>query len=283
MLPNYPKALIREIQSISATLPGAIRAHINRPPQIHPLEHPILAFPGIGSPAFLLRPLVEYLKLEGHNAHTWGSYINLGPTHRAYDRMEALTKRVFEETGVPITGIGHSLGALFHLHLARLHPERYQHVIGLAGPCELTIQEAKSDTNITIAFHLMEYVKFLYRRDIMDNWQRERDLPPISVPRSMIIAARDGIVSPLSCELPDDPLCRNFYVDDTHGGLLDNPIVHALTEHLTKHGNQVPIPPEIQRHLLTRDDLEIFQKVENPGFHDIARGARNFIRSAIHR
>lgn len=282
MLPNSIKTLQDEIRSISVAVPRAVHAHIKaRNPVIDSSTPPIIAFPGIGSPAFILRPLIEYLKQEGHNAHTWGDRINLGPTYNIYRHAEALIQR----SGTPIIGIGHSLGALYHLHFAHLYPESYSHVIGLAGPCNLTLEEAHTHTNIGVAFTLINYLKPFYRQDLMQSWQREVDRLPLpdSVQCSMIIAAKDGIVSPLSCELPPHPNYRNYYVNATHGGLLDDPITHELTEHLTKHGNQVPIPEHIQRHLLTRDQVEIFQKAPPITPITAAQGIFNFCRAALHR
>lgn len=282
MLPNSVKTLHGEIRAISAAIPRAIHSHLQaRNPIIDPTTTPVIAFPGIGSPAFILRPLIEHLKQEGHNAHTWGERINLGPTHNIYRHAQALIQRNEEQ----IIGIGHSLGLLYHLHFAHLYPEKYKHIIGLAGPSELTLDEAHTHTNIGAAFTLINYLRPFYRQDLMQNWQRESDREPLPdhIQCSMIIAARDGIVNPLSCELPEHPNNRNFYVDATHGGLLDDPIVHALTEHLTSYGNQIPIPEHIQRHLLTRDQVLLFQKNPPPSVKDIAQGTINFVRTAIHR
>lgn len=282
MLPNSAKTLHGEIRAISTAIPRAIYSHLQaRNPIIDHTTTPVIAFPGIGSPAFILRPLIEHLKREGHNAHTWGERINLGPTHNIYRHAEALIQRGDEQ----IVGIGHSLGALYHLHFAHIYPEKYKHVIGLAGPSELTLEEAHTHTNIGVAFSIIERLGPFYHQELMKGWQRESErnpLPP-TVQCSMIIAARDGIVSPFSCELPDHPNYRNYYVDATHGGLLDDPLTHALTEHLTKHGNQAPIPPEIQRHLLTRDQVSLFQKTPPPTVGEVVRGTYNFARTALHR
>ena len=284
MLPNSVKTLHGEIRAISTAIPRAIHSHLQaRNPVIDSNAPVILAIPGIGSPAFILRPLVEHLKQEGHNAHSWGNRTNLGPTHLTFNHMERLLRQIFEQTNQPIIGVGHSLGALYHLHFSRVYPERYSHVIGLAGPCELNLDEAHTHTNIAAAFTILDHLKPFYRRDLMENWQRESDRPPNAVPKTMIIAARDGIVSPFSCELPDHPNNLNLYVDLTHGGLLDDPIVHELTEHLVANGNQAPIPPHLQRHLLTREQVSLFQKTPPPTVGDIVRGTYNFARTAIHR
>lgn len=275
-----------EIHSIARAIPNTIsRLTQTRQLSSNPATAPVVSFPGIGSPEAFLTPLLQHLQDAGHNVRLGGNRINLGPTYRAYDRMEKLLEHAYEKTGVPIIGIGHSLGVLYHLHFAHKNPHMYQHIIGLAGPSELNLEEAHTHTNIGAAFYVMDRVKFLYRRDLMESWERESERSPLPdhIYCSMIIAAKDDIVSPYDCELPPGTNNRNFYVDTTHTGILTSKIVHELTEHLTRHGNQAPIPPHIKKHLLSRDDIVPFEKMSPPTVGDIVRGIHNFARTVIHR
>lgn len=279
-------AIFPEIKSIAKAIPQTVIRHTQaRQPSQNATAIPIVSFPGIGSPESFLAPLLRHLQDAGHNVRLGGHKINLGPTYRMYDRLEKLLHHVAQSAGTPVIGIGHSLGALYHLHFAHLYPELYSHIIGLAGPCELTLAEAHTHTNIGAAFTVIDHLKPFYRQDLLKAWKRESERPPLPehIQCSMIIAAKDGTVSPFSCELPDHPNYRNYYVDATHGGLLDDPVTHALTEHLAMHGNQVPLPPEIERLLLTREEVSLFQKRPSTTPGDVARGTINFIRSAIQR
>lgn len=280
----------KESTSIASALAKATRSRINQilrnPVSFEDVEEVIIGFPGIGSPGWLLEPVMEHLNRNQYAAVTWGQQTNFGPTVFMYDYIDDLINRAYEQTGNKITGVGHSLGALFHLHFARLYPEKYDHVIGLAGPCDLTLQEAHTKTNIGPAFTVLSKLSFLLKQDLMNNWQRQSDMDPIDPSRSMIIAANDGIVDPLSCMLPNQRKCRNFIFKDVdHAGLVVDKDVHSLVVLLKRHGNGPELDghltPDIVSRLITPDQVHAFVKSQNPSAGDVVRGATNIVSNTI--
>lgn len=214
--------------------------------------------PGTAAPGFTLNRLRNHLADEGINAVTWGSNrVNLGPTIWAIPReVKAIRKRV-DEAGGPITYIGHSLGGLYGLFLARSLPEgQIKHTISLGSPGELGVEGASTSTNVGPAIKFMQTAKPVYQERLINHWRPERELVPLKgIQRTSIIAVEDGVVNSLACELPDQPGCKNFYVFANHLELITDDTVAQLVAFLTKNGNQVELPCELAEKLATRDDI----------------------------
>lgn len=221
--------------------------------------------PGTGAPGFTLNPLRNRLIEDGIDAITWGSKrVNLGPTIWAIPReVRAIRKRVEEANG-PITYIGHSLGGLYGLFLARSLPAgQIKHVISLGSPGELGVEGAGTSTNVGPAIKLMQTLKPVYQERLINHWRPERELVPLEgIQRTSIIAVKDGVVNSLACELPDQPGCKNFYVFANHLELITDDTVAELVAFLTKNGNQVELPPELAAKLATREDIFKYKDAE---------------------
>ena len=251
--------LLREIKSIACAV-GKAPSFFNdktQPIANVKTEYAYMA-PGTGAPGFSLNPLRNRLADSGVNAITWGDLrVNWGPTIWSIPReVRAIRKRVEEAQG-PITYIGHSLGGLYGLFLARsLPPGQIKHTISLGSPGELGVEGAGTSTNVGPAIKFMQAMKPVYQERLINHWRPERELVPLEgIQRTSIIAIRDGVVNSLACELPDQPGCKNFYVDCNHLELITDETVAELVAHLTIHGNQVELPPELAAKLCSREDI----------------------------
>lgn len=273
-----------EAVSIARLIPHVAKAQLKTSPwltnQQH-LSHPTIVMPGVGSPGCSVDDVVAALLDSNINAQNWGNHINLGPTHRAYKRMVRDIHQMYSETGQKLTAAGHSLGALYGLYLCRVFPHLFESYVGLAGPCQLALEDAYDKTNVGAAFKVMDFFKPLYERKLMEHWAPESQLEPIDVPRTMIIAGRDGVVDPLSCELPNQPGCKNFYLDTTHGDILSDETAAELMTHVIHHGNDSRVPLHIARRLITRDDVEEF-RVKDFQLRERINGVGEFIGMAAH-
>ncbi|MFN8015221.1 MAG: hypothetical protein U0R17_01270 [Acidimicrobiia bacterium] len=278
--------LAGEVVSIAHALPDAIASRLQKicekKPRFANMTTPTVALPGVGSPGWMLDPLVQELKGVGLDAFTWGDKINFGPTRWVYPWMEKFLGEVHAQSGHQINGVGHSLGGLYHLYWMRHHPEWYKLVASIASPCELTLEEAHTLTNIGAAFTIMDRAKFLYHYEAMEHWERERDLDPIGIPRVSIIATRDGVVPSESCELPAQEQCWNYYIDDTHTGVVVNPLTHDLIGHILNKGPEAKIPLHIARQLRSRDDIVEFEKKTHEPI-DVLHGVGNVVSLAAAR
>ena len=257
--PKPPKdLLLREIKSIGCAITKAPQFFNDKsqPVAVPQTEYAYLA-PGTGGPGFTLNPLRNYLAKNSINAITWGDLrVNVGPTIWSIPReVRAIRERVKIANG-PITYIGHSLGGLYGLFLARsMKPGNIKHVISLGSPGELGVDGAGTSTNVGPAIKFMQFMKPVYQERLINHWRPERELIPLDgIQRTSIIAIRDGIVNSLACELPDQPGCKNYYVDCNHLELITNETVAELVAYLTLHGNQVDLPLELQAKLSNRED-----------------------------
>lgn len=214
--------------------------------------------PGTAAGGFTLIPLSKHLMKNGINTTKWDwNRINLGPTIWAIPREVKAIRELVKQANGPITYIGHSLGGLYGLFLARSLPGgQIKHVIALGSPGELGVEGASTSTNVGPAIKFMQAAKAIYQERLINHWRPERELVPLDgIQRTSIIAVKDGIVNSLACELPDQPGCKNFYVFANHLELLTDETVAELVAFLTKHGNQVELPPELAAKLATREDI----------------------------
>ncbi len=140
-----------EIKSIACAVTNAPKFVSDRSqPNTHGLTEYVYMAPGTGAPGFTLNPLRNHLAENGINAITWGDLrVNWGPTIWSIPReVRAIRERVKQAQG-PITYVGHSLGGLYGLFLARSLPSgQIKHTISLGSPGELGVEGASTSTNV---------------------------------------------------------------------------------------------------------------------------------------
>src|SRR5208283_4532089 len=80
--------------------------------------HPILVLPGFLASDVSTRPLREYLKFLGYEAHAWDLGRNYGGVERLHGALLARLDAIYQSSGRRVSVIGWSLGGVYARLLA---------------------------------------------------------------------------------------------------------------------------------------------------------------------
>ena len=196
-------------------------------------------------------------------AEGWSTYKpNIGPTPWIiHDEIKKIIDLV-ERTGSPITIVGHSLGGMYGLILARaLGPEYIEHVIAVGSPCQFDLNTARTSTNVGFAANIMEAIVPFMDENLLNSLIPEEFLAPLGIQYTAIYGVGsqkkygDGIVNPFSCIPPDNEGYLGLAVPNAHMSMITDPSIAKLIEHLIIHGNQGELPDDISSILATPEDI----------------------------
>ena len=184
---------------------------------------PVLLLPGfLGSDGYLM-PLYGWLHRIGYRPFLAGFAVTLGPIA---DLVARVVRRADERAaggGRPVMIVGHSLGGILGLSVARLRPDAVAHVITLGSPLgEDPRRSAHPLVGVLAHFLLTGAVTWR----ALERALLRSPLPP-SVRLSCIYSREDAVVDFRDCVHPD--LCAAaFEVRGTHVGLPWNAAVYRL-------------------------------------------------------
>ncbi|HTY54753.1 MAG TPA: hypothetical protein VMB26_06120 [Candidatus Binataceae bacterium] len=95
---------------------------------------PVMLIPGFGVGDFSLMALANFCNWLGHRARFVGIVANAGCSAPMLERLETKLDQIFDESGIPVVVIGHSLGGFYARELGHRRPEKIERVITLGAP-----------------------------------------------------------------------------------------------------------------------------------------------------
>lgn len=178
--------------------------------------HAVLVLPALFAIDGFLDGLRHDLAAAGFAPQPWGQGVNLGPTPRALDLLEATLDRLHEGEG-PVSLAGHSMGGLYARWLAIQHPGKVRRVVTLCSPfAPPAIDRALPVIRLAGGFRQRGF-----------DLARLAEPPP--VPSLAIYSRSDRIVPWQGCrERIPTPRNGNAEVAGRHGGMAANPAAVAL-------------------------------------------------------
>lgn len=180
--------------------------------------HLVVDIPGWKAPELTGAPLRRYLRRLGYDARGWGFGTNIGDTSRDVERLAERVVELVDETGMPASLVGWSLGGVVAREVARLHPEAVRRVITYGTP----VRGGPTHTTVARA----------YSRGPDPDGHREAQrldaASPIGVPLTAMFSRRDGVVAWQACIDHTSPSVEHVEVFSTHIGMGIDPDVWGI-------------------------------------------------------
>ncbi len=180
---------------------------------------PVLLIPGfLGSDAYLL-VLHGWLRRIGYRPFLAGFAMTLGPVHDLVARVVRRTDELARACGRPVTVVGHSLGGILGLSVARLRPDAVAHVVTLGSPLGEDPHRSAHPLVGALAHLLLTGAA---------PWRALLGSPLAPGLRlSCIYSREDAVVDFRDC-VHADPRAAAYEVSGTHLGLVWNAEVYRL-------------------------------------------------------
>ena len=174
--------------------------------------HPFLIVPGFMGSDTSTAVLRKFLYRMGFSPHGWG----LGRNYADLEEVDILEKKVdelHEKYQSKVTLIGWSLGGVYARQLAKLRPEKVNHLITLGSPYMGVTKPNRAE----LTYRMMKKGERI--GEVVVDWLEK--LPePISIPSTAFYSKRDGIVSWKTCrEENHDHKHQNIEVSSSHIGM----------------------------------------------------------------
>lgn len=187
---------------------------------------PVLVLPGLMADDGSTAPLRQLLRSVGYRTYGWGLGVDIGPTARIVDGLDARLAYVRERNGGrQVSVIGQSLGGLMGRELARRNPGAVDRLISLGSPVTLT------DRGRSRAARTYDYFTPRHLPEYSFDWWSQAEQPQI--PSTSIYSRMDGVVAARACLYPDGPLTENIRVHGSHLGMgVFPPAVYAMLDRL---------------------------------------------------
>jgi pimeloyl-ACP methyl ester carboxylesterase len=175
----------------------------------------VLVLPGLARGDSQTVRLRSYLNGLGFNVQGWGLGVDIGPTRRVLDGLEALLTKTASSCG-PVNLVGLSMGGLFARWMAQRQPASVRQVISICSPFRSPLDSF-----------------FLPLRPVAPLWPCDVSAflevvgRPLPVPTTCLYTTTDGTVAWGSCldpQIPED--CLEFKGE--HVTMASNPIVWSL-------------------------------------------------------
>lgn len=156
------------------------------------------------------------------------------PDHISRDLMNTI-RRAYEETGEPVSLIGHSLGGMLSRSVALDHPDHVRMVITLGSPFRDSVRAhpavmAAADTirRAGGSHGIVKNVKpTCFTGHCTCNFVKNMLAPgEFEVPRYAVYSRKDGVVDWQSCIEDDEQ--HNYEVNSTHVGMAFHPGVFRV-------------------------------------------------------
>jgi pimeloyl-ACP methyl ester carboxylesterase len=181
--------------------------------------HPVLVLPGLLAGDFSTAPLRRFLRTLCYDARGWRFGVNLGPSARLREHLDALLHHLHERHGRAVSLVGWSLGGIYARELARARPALVRRVITLGAPFR--------DISATHAVRLVPLRP--NGRPLRDAHALRAALrAPVPVPTTSIYSKTDGIVHWQSCLEEPGAERENVEVHCSHTGMGFHPEVLAV-------------------------------------------------------
>ncbi len=198
-------------------------------------SHGVLTLPGFSGPEASLAPLVQFLRVQGFYAKSWGLGTNRGPSGPDFmgflaNLLEPRLKQMADKTGNKVSLVGQSLGGIYSRELARTHPDLIDRVITLGSPAYLHPQKiGHLNKMVTVALQAMTGAPAEIHLETAQITQIYRPTP--GIPLVSIYSQLDGVVSKHVSMIPhvdldhDGPTPReNIEILGSHCGMGVNPV-----------------------------------------------------------
>jgi pimeloyl-ACP methyl ester carboxylesterase len=174
----------------------------------------VIDVPGWGAPESLTGPLRGFLRSLGHDAQGWGFGRNRGDVQGDVRRLEKHVVAQAAEHG-SVSLVGWSLGGVIVREVARRRPQLVRQVVTFGSPIV-------GGTTHTVGARMSGHPASTQLETYIERRDREH---PITVPVTVILSRRDGVVSWLSCLDHHSPLAEHVEVRSTHLGMVLDPDV----------------------------------------------------------
>lgn len=197
---------------------------------------PIIVFPGLGTNDWATSLLRRFLSQLGYTVYPWSRGFNLGPRQgldAMLENLQADLNTVHARHRQGVTLVGWSLGGIYARELAKLEPQRVQHVVTLGSP----FAGSANATNGKALF------KLLSGSDCHEDIRlQQRIAEPPPVPTTSLYSHTDGVVAWQCSTDRDTPHVRNVRVPLTsHLGLVLSPVaLFTLARHLQHPATRGP-------------------------------------------
>jgi pimeloyl-ACP methyl ester carboxylesterase len=175
--------------------------------------HPVLVVPGFLRGEGYMQPLHRFLTGRGYAVHGWRLGVNLGPTDRVLDGLEARLDELVGRYGRKVSLIGHSLGGALVREVAKQRPEDVRLLIVLTSPIRLpTASQLEPLYRMLSPLHSASSPRLYARFN-----------EPPEVPVTAVHTRSDGIVAWQSCLEVEGPRRENIEVIGPHSTMGRNP------------------------------------------------------------
>ena len=202
-------------------------------------RQPVIALPGFLSSGTSFSRMIRFLKQQGFNAQTWGMGRNQGlqglswPENlkRIESHMVKRIRNLADESGAPVSLIGHSLGGVYARELASRLESEIDRIITLGSP---TFHPYRVDRHNQV---VNSFAYYLNRRRTSEFGGRQGlvhyDPDKPALPCVAIHSPVDGFVDEHACHIPGYIIAQsdrrapreNVRVMSSHVGMTVNPAV----------------------------------------------------------
>lgn len=186
---------------------------------------PVVLVPPFMAGDYWLSVLANFLTLIGYRTYFCGISENSDCPDYSTDLVLQAVRRAYEQTGMKVSLVGHSLGGLLARSVASDHPELIDRVICMGSPIgrEIRTHPMIKETAAKIRERGGKHLKPLCFSGhctcpfAQNTFGQDR----LQVPHFSILSRVDGVADPSSCREKDERL--NDEVDSTHVGIVFHP------------------------------------------------------------
>ena len=227
-------------------------------PHFRSTENPTALLQGVMGPKCIMNTQQKALRSRDIDCVNMGPTINFGPLIESIKDLENELVRLFNESGgKKINLIGHSLGGIYALHLARKFPEMVEQVILLGSPSDATPEELRQITHLSVLHDLMHLVHSKFHPDFIDNWEKETNKTDLPMPVTVFVAREDGIVDPHCCKMPKNNRTKVIVLDCNHFDLIALDAIDQYMADIILYGQDVD-PPACVKDLIVPDTHHLY-------------------------
>jgi pimeloyl-ACP methyl ester carboxylesterase len=182
--------------------------------------HPVLLLPGFMGGESSLVVLELFLRNRGYAVQTWGLGRNVGFHAKHAAALEQKIRHLHHTTGRKVSLVGWSLGGVFALYGARLHPECVRSVVTLGSPLSVDPGGSASPPFIKAMYRLVAHPLGPIAHSMQPRAKQLRAHHELPMPLSCLYSVGDGIVPPQEATVDGDPaIHENIRVPGSHIGL----------------------------------------------------------------
>lgn len=119
-------------------------------------HHPVLLIPGFLAGDWTLWTMAGWLNRLGYRAYFSGIFWNVDCPNRTGNMLQLRLETIMQETGQPVTIIGHSLGGMLGRFLGTAFPDKIRHVITLGAPIDGSM---RVNPLVPLTFHTLKTLR----------------------------------------------------------------------------------------------------------------------------